>query len=137
MHIRSRYFTLMEVLIALAVTGIAAMGIFRLQIIGIEAAIHSELTHRAMNIAESQMERAIAEAHAQSAAPESAGGEVRVEDMDTVFRWQLSVEDARHDFEEIAPELPYLWRIYCRVEWGERGRNIELERYVWDYYFVE
>ncbi len=135
---RGKNFTLVEVLIALAVTGIAAMGIFRLQVIGIEAALHSELGTLAAELAESKIEEAIARARSESEAPQPASGEIDIEGVNVRFRWQLLVEESIE-----APGIPNtaellrLRRLSCRVNWGIAGseRSFELKRYVWDYDF--
>ncbi len=130
-------FTLMEVLIALAVAAIAAMGIFRLQVIGLEAAMYSDLASRAAVIAESRMEEALAYAQAYNEAPEPDGGTIAVEEMQTQFHWELEVMEAEVDIDQLDGELPNLWRMVCRVRWGGDGaeKSIELERYAWGHYF--
>ncbi len=130
---KSQHFTLVEVLISMAVVGIAAMGIFRLQIIGLDAIIHAELTTRAADIAESMLEQTIAEARAQQTAPEPQSGTVELKDLNVDMHWHVDAHDASGDFQDFAEELPYLWRLRCRVSWGRNSKSIEIERYVWDW----
>jgi len=129
-------FTLIEVLIALAVTGIAAMGIFRLQLIGMEAAMHSEHATAAAVLAESQIEKVIAEARAESEPPQAASGVFEPEDMPLNFRWQLDISEAGEEILFVDTlELRYVWRLRFRATWevGGSESSFELERYVWDY----
>ncbi len=128
-------FTLIEILAALVVTSIAAMGVFRLQMIGMEAAVYSDIASRAAVLAESRIDEAIAKAGAAGEPPVADSGEFDVRDMNTAFRWRLDVEDGSGDFPHIHEDIRDLWLLTCRVHWGERGseRSIELKRYVWNH----
>lgn len=130
-------FTLIEVLIALAVTGIAAMGIFRLQMIGVEAVMHAGLVTRAAVIAESRIDQAIAEARAEAEPPLPDSGKIGVDGMNMEFLWRLEVEDGGADFGDIIEEPVGLWRLRCRVTWSDGARGVELERYLWDFELVQ
>lgn len=134
---RENRFTLIEVLVALAVTGIAAMGILRLQVIGIEAALHSELTGRAAVIAESQLEQAIAAARADREPPQPDSGDTVLSELNVEYRWELEVEEVSGDFLEDDIELRNLWRMTCRVSWRDNSHHVELTRYLWDYDLVQ
>ncbi len=132
-----RGFTLIEVLVALVVAGIAAMGIVRLQMIGVQAAVYSDLSARAALLAESRIEQALAVARAEFEHPRPGEGTVRVESPPAQLRWQLDVEDGAGFFEDMEDDLIRIWRLRCRVSWdmGGRVRSIELTRYTWDYNF--
>ena len=134
MGMRENRFTLMEVLVALVVIGIGAMGLFRLQLIGLEAALYSELATRAAVIAESRLEQAVAEARAQGEPPHPDAGEIITDDLNVTFHWQLEVHDASGEFPFLAEELRNLWLLHCFVRWGDEGaKTVEFTRFFWDY----
>jgi len=110
-----RGFTLVEVMIAVAVVGIGMLGLLRLQVISIITTDHSRLLSRATTLAESKLAETLA-----AGCPQSGATHGRTDD-DPPLEWQVAVAD---DQPEAAPDirLDGCRRITVIVEWNE-GRS--------------
>jgi len=120
-------FTLLEAVVALAVAGIAAIGLLRLHVISIDAVAHTRHVAQATLLADAQLARTAAEAQAEKRPPAPSTG---TSDCET-YRWEIAVEDASHLLPDA--EDTRLARLVCRVIWhdGARERAIELETIYW------
>ena len=116
-----RGFTLVEVMIAVAVMGIGMLGLLRLQVISIITTDHSRLLSRATTLAESKLAETLA-----AGCPQPGTTRGRTDDR-TPLDWQVMVADDQPD---ATPEgegehkvRPYgCRRVTVVVQWNE-GRS--------------
>ena len=120
-------FSLVEVLIALSVMGIALVALLELQVISIAATGRAEQLSRAVLLANAKMADALADG-----VPEigSQHGWAASEDGTAAFRWQVDVEDAQADkLQEVG--ISGLRSVRVRVTWteGRRQQHVEIVTY--------
>lgn len=118
-----RAFTLIEVLIALAILAIAAVALLQLQVASIKLSDRASRQTRAALLAQARLAEATAEGFPEIGG--SAGGFAGEENAG--FRWETMVEEARDPALEDAG-VRGLRRLAVTVRWndGESERQVEL-----------
>ena len=121
-------FTLIEVLLALAVLSIFLVTLLGLQVVSIRLADTAQRVTRASLIAQARMAEALA---ATDLATGTASGTMTDERQDISWRWERTIADVRPAELETA-EVKGLRAVTVRVAWqeGAHERDVVLTAYV-------
>ena len=123
-------FTLIEVIIALAILAIALVVLIRLQVISISMTDHAAQLSRASFLATAKMAEVLAAGYPELG---SKSGSVEGEGGGAGFHWQTTVRDERTQMLEEA-DVTGLCGVYVLVNWGEgrQKRRIQMVTLVAD-----
>jgi len=121
--------TLVEVLVALAVTAIALLALLRLHLVSVRLGQRAELEARALMLAQQKIAQTVAAGY-----PPVGQSHGQVELDGTVFDWYLRLTDLA-PVELAALQLEPLREIHAEVSWSRTGssrQKITLSRWLAD-----
>jgi general secretion pathway protein I len=122
-------FTLLEVLVAVAIVGLTLVGLLRLHLLSLDATLAAQDLTTAVLLAEGKMATFLAQA------PRAGEDEGQFDGPDLErFRWTTSVTDhaiALGDQNDGRDDAIGLWHVTVSVHWrdGNRNRSYSLETY--------
>ncbi len=128
----NRAFTLMEVVIALAITSISLLALLRLHLVSTVLADTAELTSQAVLLADGKIAEALAEDY-----PDLGVTRGTVQHGGTSFQWQREVTNTYlSQFSNLNPDLSGkgLRKISVNINWktGNANKHLNISTYVAD-----
>ncbi len=125
---RRNGFTLIEVLVALAITAISLAALLRLLVININTMDTASCLSRAGIIANAKLAEVVSGGYPKVG---TDSGRIEYEDNNTVYSWQVNVTDEKVDKLEKL-NLHGLRKVNVRVQWnqGQREKEISMSTFV-------
>ncbi|MBN2589177.1 MAG: prepilin-type N-terminal cleavage/methylation domain-containing protein [Sedimentisphaerales bacterium] len=129
MYLRKRKgFTLIEVLVALAITAISLVALLRLLVVNINTMDSASYLSRASLIGNEKIAEVVGNGNPKTG---TENGRIQYEDNNAVFNWQINVTDEQP--EEIDKlNLHGLKKVNVRVVWkqGRSERQVSMSTYI-------